>query len=246
MQSLTHKGNIMLPKLDKPTFEMTIPSQKKTVRFRPFLVKEEKILLTAQQSESEKDIIYGIKQVLTNCAQDPDFNVNKLTTFDLEYMFLKLRAKSVNNIVDVSYRDIEDDKVYDFKINLDEVEVTFPDVEISNKIPITDTIGIIMKYPSVTILDNIPENASATDVVDYLIRSCIETIYDADTVYPVAEEPEEEVTEFLDSIDVVAFNKIRYFLDNLPKLSHKLEYKNSLGNTRTIQLETLRDFFTWG
>ena len=235
-----------LPKLDKPTFEMTIPSQKKAVRFRPFLVKEEKILLVAQQGETEKDIIYAIKQVLTNCILDATFNIDKLTTFDLEYMFLKLRSKSVNNIIEVSYRDVEDDKVYDFEIDLDTIEVKYPETEISNKIAVSDTVGIIMKYPSVTILDNIPENATSTDVVDYLIRSCIESIYDEETVYPVDEQPEEEVTEFLDSIDIESFNKIRNFLDNLPKLYHKLEYTNSLGNERTIELANLRDFFTWG
>jgi hypothetical protein len=235
-----------LPKLDKPTFEMTIPSQKKAVRFRPFLVKEEKILLVAQQGETEKDIIYAIKQVLTNCILDTTFNIDKLTTFDLEYMFLKLRSKSVNNIIEVSYRDVEDDKVYDFEIDLDTIEVKYPETEISNKIAVSDTVGIIMKYPSVTILDNIPENATSTDVVDYLIRSCIESIYDEETVYPVDEQPEEEVTEFLDSIDIESFNKIRNFLDNLPKLYHKLEYTNSLGNERTIELANLRDFFTWG
>ena len=235
-----------LPKLDKPTFEMTIPSQKKAVRFRPFLVKEEKILLVAQQGETEKDIIYAIKQVLTNCVLDQSFDVDKLTTFDLEYMFLKLRAKSVNNIIEVSYRDVEDDKVYDFEIDLDTIEVKYPETEISNKITVSDAVGIIMKYPSVTILDNIPENATSTDIVDYLIRSCIESIYDEETVYPIEDQPEEEVTEFLDSIDIESFNKVRAFLDNLPKLYHKLEYTNSLDHVRTIELENLRDFFTWG
>jgi hypothetical protein len=235
-----------LPKLDKPTFEMTIPSQKKAVRFRPFLVKEEKILLVAQQGETERDIIYAIKQVLSNCVLDQTFDVDKLTTFDLEYMFLKLRSKSVNNIIEVSYRDVEDDKVYDFEIDLDTIEVKYPETEISNKIAVSDTVGIIMKYPSVTILDNVPENATSTDIVDYLIRSCIESIYDEETVYPIEDQPEEEVTEFLDSIDIESFNKVRAFLDNLPKLYHKLEYTNSLDHVRTIELENLRDFFTWG
>jgi hypothetical protein len=235
-----------LPKLDKPTFEMTIPSQKKAVRFRPFLVKEEKILLVAQQGETERDIIYAIKQVLSNCVLDQTFDVDKLTTFDLEYMFLKLRSKSVNNIIEVSYRDVEDDKVYDFEIDLDTIEVMYPETEISNKIAVSDTVGIIMKYPSVTILDNVPENATSTDIVDYLIRSCIESIYDEETVYPIEDQPEEEVTEFLDSIDIESFNKVRVFLDNLPKLYHKLEYTNSLDHVRTIELKNLRDFFTWG
>ena len=112
-----------LPKLDKPIFELEVPSQNRTVKARPFVVKEEKILLTAQQSGQEKDIVLGIKQVLTNCIQDASFDIDSLTTFDLEFMFLKLRSRSVNNIIDVSYRDNEDDKVYDFQIDLDTVEM---------------------------------------------------------------------------------------------------------------------------
>ena len=100
-----------LPKIDKPTFEMLLPSQKREVKFRPFVVKEEKILLVAQQSGLEKDMVRAIKQILTNCVLDEKFDPESLTTFDLEYMFLKLRAKSVNNIIDVSYRDVEDDKL---------------------------------------------------------------------------------------------------------------------------------------
>ena len=110
-----------LPKIDKPLFNLRIPSQNREVQSRPFVVKEEKILLTAQQSGQSKDIMMAIKQVLQNCIVEPDFDADDLTTFDVEYMFLKLRARSVNNVIEVSYRDNEDDKVYDFKIDLDEV-----------------------------------------------------------------------------------------------------------------------------
>lgn len=234
-----------LPKLDKPLFDLEVPSQNKTVKVRPFVVKEEKILLTAQQSGQEKDIVLGIKQVLTNCIQDPTFDIDSLTTFDLEFMFLKLRSRSVNNIIDVSYRDNEDDKVYDFQIDLDQVEMlkTKP---INNKIMVNENVGIVMKFPSVTILENVPDDIKSTDLVEYLVRSCIDQIFDENDVYLASETPEEELSEFVDSLDIETFTKIREFFDSLPSLYYKLEYTNALGNKREIELRTLSDFFTWG
>lgn len=234
-----------LPKIDTPIFEMTIPSQDKVVKFRPFLVKEEKILLIAQQSDNDRDIVLAIKQILNNCVLDSDFDVEELATFDLEYMFLKLRARSVNNIIEVSYRDLEDDKVYNFEIDLDDVEIQ-KDENQNNKIKITDEIGMIMKYPSVQTINNIPDSATGLDVVEYLVRSCIDKIYDEENVYIVAEEPEAEVQTFIDNLDVETYDKIRLFFSNLPKMYYKIDYKNSLGNDRSIELSSLRDFFTWG
>jgi hypothetical protein len=217
---------------------------KKTVKARPFVVREEKILLTAQQSGAEKDIILAIKQVLNNCIVD-EFDVDDLATFDLEYMFLKLRARSVNNVIKVSYRDNEDDKVYDFEIDLDDVELKVED-NISNIINVTDTIGIKMKYPSVTILDNVPDTGNASDIVEYLIKSCIDQVFDEENVYPAKDYTDEELNEFLDSLDIETFNKIRDFFDNLPQMYYKMEYTNTNGNVRTIELTTLNDFFIWG
>jgi hypothetical protein len=233
-----------LPKIEKPLFELLVPSMKKSVKARPFVVREEKILLTAQQSGAEKDIILAIKQVLNNCIVD-EFNVDDLATFDLEYMFLKLRARSVNNIIKVSYRDNDDNKVYDFEIDLDEVELKTED-DISNIINVTDTIGIKMKYPSVTILDNVPDADNASDVVEYLIKSCIDQIFDEENVYPSKDYTDEELNEFLDSLDIETFNKIRQFFDNLPQMYYKMEYTNENGSVRTIELTTLNDFFIWG
>jgi hypothetical protein len=234
-----------LPKLDKPIFELEVPSQNRTVKARPFVVKEEKILLTAQQSGQEKDIVLGIKQVLTNCIQDASFDIDSLTTFDLEFMFLKLRSRSVNNIIDVSYRDNEDDKVYDFQIDLDTVEMlkTKP---INNKIMINENVGIVMKFPSVTVLESAPDNPELTSVVEYLVRSCIDQIFDENDVYLASDTPEEEMAEFVDNLDIETFTKIREFFDSLPSLYYKIEYTNALGNKREIELTTLSDFFTWG
>lgn len=234
-----------LPKLDKPIFEMTIPSQKRMAKFRPFTVKEEKILLIAQQERDDKSIVLAIKQVINNCSQEEGFDVDKLATFDLEYMFLKLRSRSINNIIEVSYRDIEDDKVYDFSIDLDEVTMIEND-KVSNIIMINDEIGIKMKYPSVTIIDDAPMDATASDVVEYLIRNCIECIFDNENVYPVSDYSDKELTDWIDALDIETFNKIREFFDNLPQMYHKITYTNSLGNERVIELKTLSDFFTWG
>lgn len=234
-----------LPKIDKPVFELLVPSLKRNAKFRPFVVKEEKILLIAQQSGQEKDIIQAIKQVLNNCAQEKDFDVSKLATFDLEYLFLKLRARSVNNEIQVTYRDNEDDKPYEFTIDLDKVEM-LQEKEVSNNIKVTEDIGIIMRYPSVDILDDVPEDANATELVEYMVRSCIESIYDEENVYPAKDYTEEDLTEFIESLDIESFNKIREFFDSLPQMYYKLEYTNSNGSERVIELTTLSDFFTWG
>jgi len=233
-----------LPKLDKPLFELKIPSTKKPILFRPFTVKEEKILLMGQQSGTEKDIILAIKQVIQNCSQTV-LDVDKLATFDLEFIFLKLRSMSVNNVINVSYRDNEDDKIYDFEIDLDEVIVTNLETVISNRIEITDTIGMLMSYPSVKVLENVPENSTVTELTEYLIRSCIESVYDENTVYPASEVAPDELAAWLDDLDVETFDKIKAFFDNIPQMYYKIEYTNSLGSKRLIELTTLNDFFTW-
>lgn len=234
-----------LPKIDKPVFTLLVPSLKREVKFRPFVVKEEKILLIAQQSGQEKDIVMAIKQVLNNCVQEK-IDIDKLATFDLEYLFLKLRSRSVNNEIQVTYRDNEDEKTYDFTIDLDKVEMLKEKEGVSNNIKITeDGIGIVMRYPSVDILDNVPADATATDLVEYMIRSCIESIYDEENVYPAADYTDAELTEFLDSLDIESFNKIREFFDSLPTMYYKIEYENSMGSKRVIELTTLSDFFTW-
>lgn len=235
----------MLPKIDKPLVEIPVPSFKRTLKFRPFTVKEEKILLIAQTERDEKNIILAIKQVINNCCQEPNFDIDKLATFDLEYLFLKLRARSINNVIEVSYRDNEDDKVYDFEIDLDKVEM-LQNADVSNIIDVNGSVGIKMKFPSVSIIDDAPTDASAGDIVEYLIRNCIESIYDSEDVYPASDYTPEELSAWIDNLDIETFNKIRSFFDNLPQMFYKIEYTNSLGNNRVIELTSLNDFFTWG
>lgn len=233
-----------LPKIDQPLFDMIIPSSGKKITYRPFLVKEEKILLIAQQSGNDSEIIRAIKQILINCIQD-DLDLDTLTIFDLEYAFLKLRAKSVNNVVKLAYRDTEDDEVYNFELDLDTIEIEMPK-GINSKIEISDSVGMTMKYPSASITDSMGEFDNEVDLMTFFIVNCIDTIYDEDTVYIADDFSEEEISEFLDGLDVKTFEKIREFFENVPRLYHKIEYTNNIGSERSIELTSLKDFFMWG
>lgn len=233
----------MLPKIQQPLFDITIPSTGETVLYRPYLVKEEKLLLIAQQSDNEMDILRAMRQVVNNCIQKDNFEREDLTTFDLEYLFLKLRAKSVDNKVKVAYRDNEDDKVYEFEIDLDDIEVTFPE-NVDKKIKINDEVGMVMKYPSSKITDEMKEFDNEIELMMFFISKCIDSIYDTDNVYPSAEFDEKELNDFINSLDVQTFDKVRIFFENMPKLYHKIEYENSLGSKKEIELKNIKDFFT--
>ena len=233
-----------LPKIEQQLFDMIIPSTGKKIVFRPFLVKEEKILLIAQQGGNDTDIIRAIKQILNNCIQD-DIDIDSLAIFDLEYMFLKLRSKSVNNVVKLSYRDTEDEQVYDFELDLDTIEIDMPE-NINSKIDITENVGMTMKYPSASITDRMKDFENEVDLMTFFIVNCIDTIYDEENVCVASEFSEKEISEFLDGLDVKTFEKIREFFENVPRLQHIITYNNALGNVRTIELSSLKDFFMWG
>lgn len=233
-----------LPKIDAPLFTITMPSVGKKLSCRPFLVKEEKILLMAQQSGEERDIVLALKQILTNCIQDMSFDPDKLTTFDLEYMFLQLRARSVDNKAKLSYRDLEDDKVYDFEIDLDDVKLEIKDAD--TKVAINDEIGIILKYPTVEFLERLPELTSPEQLAELMIFSCIDKVYDSEDIYDAKDQGPEDLQQFIDQLNVNVYNKIKEFLTSIPTMSYTIKYTNSLGNERKIELTTLRDFFMWG
>lgn len=234
-----------LPRVDQPLFELTVPSTGQKVLFRSFLVKEEKILLVAQESNSDVDMIRAMKQVVNNCVQDASFDIDRIATFDLEYMFLKIRAKSVNNIIKVSYRDNEDGEVYEFEIDLDKIELEMPE-NVEKNLKVGKNVGITMKYPPSSIVEKMREFDNEIDLMTFFVINCIDTIYDEDTIYDTKEYTEEQLTEFLDSLPVEAFDKIKDFFETTPKLYHKLEYKNKNGNDRVIELKNIKDFFMWG
>lgn len=233
-----------LPKIDYPIYKINVPSLKKDFQFRPFLVKEEKLLLMAKESANPSDVLSAIKQIVNNCSIDKKLDISKLAIFDLEYIFLKLRAISVDNIIKVSYKDTEDEKVYDFEINLDKVKINYPD-KMDNNIKITDKSGIIMKYPSASLYDDTDFLNLEKDYMFELIVRCIESIYYEDQVYDCKQYKKEELNEFLENLNIKSFESIQNFLLTVPKMEYKISYENSKGNNREIVLNSLNDFFTW-
>lgn len=232
-----------LPKLSHPTFELEIPSTKQKIRYRPFLVKEEKILLIAQQSNDPQDMIFAIKQVLQNCSID-SVDVDTLTTFDIEYFFIKLRSKSINNVVTLRYRDLEDDQIYEFEVDLEKIEVDY-NPEHENTVQISDNTLLVLKYPRVSMLTAV-KSENETDFVFAVLRQCLDKLIQGKKDFTFEGETVEEIDNFITSLDVKSFNKIQSFLDTMPKIRHTINYTNSLGNERKIVLENLEDFFTLG
>lgn len=233
-----------LPKIDYPIYTIKVPSLKKDYKFRPFLVREEKLLLMAKENENPVEILSTIKQIVNNCSVDKNFDINKIALFDLEYLFLKLRSVSVDNKIQVSYRDNEDGKVYEFEINLEEIEVVFPE-KLEKNIKITDKSGMVMKYPSASLYDDESFLSLEKEQLFGLIIRCIESIYFEDEVFEASQYKHEELEEFLEGLDIKTFEKVQNFLTSLPKMEKKIEYTNSLDNKREIVLNSLSDFFTW-
>ena len=233
-----------LPKISYPTYSIKIPSTNKAAKFRPFLVKEEKLLLMAKESENNADILLAIKQVINNCCLDNNFDNEKLTIFDLEYIFIKLRAFSVDNVVKVSYKDDEDNQNYDFDVDLNEVEVKFPEKNDKN-IKISEKLGILMKYPSACLYEDKDFLNLDKDYLFELIIRCIDKIYNGDNIYEAKNYTTKDLSEFLENLDSKTFVTIQDFLMNSPKLLHVLKYKNSLGKEKQITLSSLNDFFTF-
>lgn len=233
-----------LPKIDYPIINIKIPSTKKEYMFRPFLVKEEKVLLMAKESKNNADIFTAIKQVVQNCSLESKFNIDDLSIFDLEYIFIKLRSFSIDNMIKINYIDPEDRKTYEFDIDLEEIKVDFPKKN-ENTIKINEKAGLSMKYPPASLYSDEEFLNLKEDYLFELIVRCIDKIYNEDEVFEAKDFSREEIKEFLDNLNVKIFEKIHNFLLNSPKLNYVLKYKNTLGNEKEIVFNSLNDFFSW-
>ena len=239
-----------LPKIDSAIFTTTLPSNGNKIKYRPFLVKEEKILMTAQESKDEDGILDAVRQLLTNCVVSPkEFDVDSLPMFDIEWLFVKLRAVSVNNVIELKYKDREDKQSYEFSLDLNELEMT-SNPEHTNVIQLTDDgIGITLKYPNINMIKEMElkeiADAEPTAIQSLeIIKKCIDTIFDEEQVYDQFSEKELDV--FLGDMNHKMLEKIQVFFDTMPKLSHEFKYINKEGNNRSIKLEGMADFFTSG
>lgn len=233
----------MLPKIAAPTFELTQPSTGKTIQYRPFLVKEEKSLLIARESGERKDVFNAVKQIINACVMTEGFDVNQIPLFDMEYIFINLRAKSVNNIVEFQVEDSTDGKTYDLSVDLDEVQVVFPEGH-DNKVQISDKIGLVMKHPTPEISDKIANLETVAEITYQTMMSCIDYVYDEEETYPWAQSSDKERKEFLDNLPIEAYNKIQKFFETVPKIEHIVTYENSEGVEKKVVFRNLEDFFT--
>ncbi len=238
-----------LPKIATPTYELELPSSGELIVYRPFLVKEEKLLVLAMESEDTKSITRAIKEVLKSCIKTKGIKVEKLPTFDIEYLFLNIRGKSVGEEVEVQVTCPDDEvTTVDVTIPIDEILVQ-KDKEHNDTIPLDDTLSMKMKYPSLDqfIQANFDVNASKGSQLDQsfdLIASCIDTIYSEEEAWTTSECSKKELSDFLEQLNSSQFQSIEKFFETMPKLSYEIEVTNPKTKKKnTVTLEGLASFY---
>ena len=234
-----------LPKLNTPTYELEVPSTDEKIKYRPFLVKEEKILLMAMESKDNAQIINAVKDIVSSCTFGK-LNVATMPMFDMEYIFLNIRAKSVGEISKLKILCPDDKKTYaSVELDLTKVEVQVGD-DHSNKIELTDDMGIIMTYPTIdSFLESGIETVNASNMLD-VVGSCVLQIYEqkGEKVYQAKDQTKKELTEFIESMNSGQFKKLQSFFDTMPKLTHTIQVKNpKTKKTSDVKLTGLNDFF---
>ena len=224
----------MLPQIEHPLHTIQIPSTKKKHNFRPFLVKEEKLLLMAKEG-NDHDILRAIKQVVNNCCIDTKFDINSISITDISYLFIRLRAISINNKIKQTYIDNEDGKTYTFEIDLEKVTV-YQEKTIPNVIKISKNMGIMMKYPPAQLMDEEGEE-------DSLLLKCIDKIFEGDEIFLPQDYKKKDLLDFIENLPIPTLEAMNEFINNSPELRYVIKYTNSLGKDKEIVLKTLSDFF---
>ena len=235
-----------LPKIATPTYELVLPSTKKTIKYRPFLVKEEKLLVLALETEDQKEITTAVKSVIKNCISTRGVKVESLPTFDIEYLFLNIRGKSVGEEVDVNII-APDDGITEIpvKIAIDDIEVT-ENPEHNPQIKLNDELMMEMKYPSLDqfIKNNFDVNDSNFEQSFELIASCVSKIYNEDEVWSTDDVSKKEVVDFLEQMNSIQFKEIEKFFETMPKLQHTVQVTNPKTKVKNeVVLEGLASFF---
>ena len=234
-----------LPKLNTPTYELEIPSTDEKIKFRPFLVKEEKILMMALETKDNAQIISAVKDIVSECTFNK-LNISTMPMFDVEYIFLQIRSKSVGEVSKVQILCPDDKKTYtNVEIDLNEVKVQVED-EHTNKIELTDSMGIIMTYPNIdSFSDNGIQNINASNMLD-VIGTCILQIYEdkGEKVYEAKDQTKKELVEFIEQLNTKQFQDVQKFFDTMPRLKHTIKVKNpKTKKTSDVTLSGLNDFF---
>ena len=235
-----------LPIINAPTYEVAVPSSKEKINYRPFLVKEEKILLLALEDGTAGALNVALKQIVNNCTYEK-LDVSTMATFDLEFIFLRIRAKSVGEVSKLSLLAEDDGETYvEVEIPLEKIVVDFPK-DHTNTVKLTDTIGVILRYPTYDTLaemDDLPSEMSGVERVFTLMSKCVDRIFDAETVHERIDFNEEELETFLNSLSPQQFADVQKFFDTMPKLQHQVKFTNPKTKKKnTVTLEGLQSFF---
>jgi hypothetical protein len=230
----------MLPKIKQPIFTLEIPSSKRKIKYRPFTVAEEKLLLIAKESSEQEDIINVYKQIINNCILD-DININKLAYFDIEYIFVCLRAKSVSNVIDLTIEDEEDGKKHKLQFDLDTVYVS--ENKVSPIIELDGGLKIVLKYPDFETLGQMSLLGGDSNQLLNVITKCLHQIVEGEQVYELSNYNESEISDFVSSIGSKDLLKIQEFFVGLPQVSGELKYTNSLGQEKVVPLRGIQSFF---
>ena len=223
-----------LPKLSTPKYMTKVPSTGKEVEFRPYQVKEEKMLMMAAESQDERQIIGAMKDLIIACTFGA-LDINKLTMFDLEYVFVKLRSKSVGETTTVGMTCTECNEKTDIKVSLEEVEVNV-DKNLDSKIELSDGVGVTMRYPGINDMMDIGGEQTDVDKMMSMIRASIDTIYTSEEVFNIKEQSSTEVDEFIDSLTSKQFSKIREYLEKMPTAQMNIEYECEHCNAKNNQV----------
>jgi|SaaInlStandDraft_4_1057021.scaffolds.fasta_scaffold00487_3 hypothetical protein len=232
-----------LPRINTPKYTLVIPSTQEEIEYRPYLVKEEKILMMGIETNDQKQMITALRDVISGCT-DGKVNVDKLPMFDMEYIFLKIRAKSVGEIAKIGVKCTSCETKNEIEINLDKVKVS-GEMKGSEKIQLTDEIGIVLKYPTVKgIKQQLSSKNDDRDNAMGAVVSSIESIYDKESVYLAQDETPANLLAFLESLTSTQFVKISEYFDDMPKLKHDIDFKCvSCGEDNSVVLEGLQSFF---
>ena len=237
-----------LPKLNVPVYETVLPSTEKVIKYRPFLVKEEKVLLTAMEDGKNDTIMNAVKEVLKNCVQSP-LDLDKLPTFDLEFLFLRLRAKSVGEEVTIGLKPWGCpqnngelcNKTTEVKVNLEEVKV-IKDEKHTSKIMLDDNVGIKMRYPDISKIDSDMGDNFETGMK--MVKDSIDMIFTSEETHERDTISEKELEEFIDSLNTEQFGKMREFFDTMPQLKHTAKYTcSTCGEEKETTITGLNSFF---
>ena len=234
-----------LPKIDVPIYELTVPSTDEKIKYRPFLVKEEKLLLIAMESGENSDILRAVKDIVDSCTFNK-MKIGNMPMFDVEYIFLQIRAKAVGEVSTLRVLCLDDMKTYaKVEVDLNEIEVQVTDAH-TNKIELTDKMGVIMKYPTVnSFVENKIDDISPANMLDVII-TCIDKIYDkkGEEVFDAKDSTKQELIDFVEQMNTTQFADVQKFFDTMPSLTHEITVKNPKTKKESkVTLNGLNDFF---